>query len=139
MRDTAKPCDVEETKTEPAAPRKEINGSSAHGSAERFETRPSPLEGASVGMPDNRRRPRRRSALGQPMEQSEVMDLTGIDIGYTTKSARFLVTNDAPSPTTTEKADDVVVSVSSAACGFYADDEQRNTLVDAGGTGENRG
>ncbi|WP_296605161.1 3-hydroxyacyl-CoA dehydrogenase family protein [Nocardioides sp.] len=36
-----------------------------------------------------------RTALGYPMGPFELMDLTGIDIGYLTKTARFEVTGDA--------------------------------------------
>jgi 3-hydroxybutyryl-CoA dehydrogenase len=43
-----------------------------------------------------------RTALGYPMGPFELMDLTGIDIGYLTKTARFEETGDpadAPSAT----------------------------------------
>ncbi len=46
-----------------------------------------------------------RTALGYPMGPFELMDLTGIDIGYFTKKARFAETNDpkdAPSKSVTE-------------------------------------
>ncbi|SCL27469.1 3-hydroxyacyl-CoA dehydrogenase family protein [Micromonospora inyonensis] len=46
-----------------------------------------------------------RTALGYPMGPFELMDLTGIDIGYFTKKARFAETNDpkdAPSRSVTE-------------------------------------
>jgi 3-hydroxybutyryl-CoA dehydrogenase len=47
-----------------------------------------------------------RTALGHPMGPFELMDLTGLDIGYATKSARFAATGDpadAPAPSLTER------------------------------------
>lgn len=49
-----------------------------------------------------------RTALGHPMGPFELMDLTGIDIGYFTKQARFEETGDpadAPSRSVTEKVE----------------------------------
>lgn len=49
-----------------------------------------------------------RTALGHPMGPFELMDLTGIDIGYFTKQARFAETGDpadAPSRSVVEKVE----------------------------------
>jgi 3-hydroxybutyryl-CoA dehydrogenase len=69
-----------------------------------------------------------RTALGYPMGPFELMDLTGIDIGYLTKQARFEETGDpadAPSATVRAKVEAGHLGRKTGR-GFYTYDEHGN-------------
>lgn len=69
-----------------------------------------------------------RTALGYPMGPFELMDLTGVDIGYLTKTARFEETRDpadAPSATVTTLVEQGHLGRKSGR-GFYTYDEAGN-------------
>jgi len=96
---------VEQIDKGPVVLRKEINGFVANRilNAVRDEAIHL-LEGGYASVTDIDRAC--RTALGYPMGPFELMDLTGIDIGYLTKTARFEATGDtrdAPSRTVTDK------------------------------------
>ena len=68
-----------------------------------------------------------RTALGYPMGPFELMDLTGIDIGYHAKLARHAVTGDPrdlPSRTVTELVERGELGRKTGK-GFYTYEEQR--------------
>lgn len=71
-----------------------------------------------------------RTALGYPMGPFELMDLTGIDIGYLTKQARFEATGDpadAPSATVRAKIEAGHLGRKTGR-GFYTYDEHGNRI-----------
>jgi 3-hydroxybutyryl-CoA dehydrogenase len=71
-----------------------------------------------------------RTALGYPMGPFELMDLTGIDIGYLTKQARFDQTGDpadAPSATVRAKVEAGHLGRKTGR-GFYTYDEHGNRI-----------
>ena len=71
-----------------------------------------------------------RTALGYPMGPFELMDLTGIDIGYLTKQARFEETGDpadAPSATVRAKIEAGHLGRKTGR-GFYTYDEHGNRI-----------
>jgi 3-hydroxybutyryl-CoA dehydrogenase len=71
-----------------------------------------------------------RTALGHPMGPFELMDLTGIDIGYLTKQARFEQTGDpadAPSATVRAKVEAGHLGRKTGR-GFYPYDEHGRRL-----------
>lgn len=71
-----------------------------------------------------------RTALGYPMGPFELMDLTGIDIGYLTKQARFEETGDpadAPSETVRAKVEAGHLGRKTGR-GFYTYDEHGNRI-----------
>ena len=77
-----------------------------------------------------------RTALGYPMGPFELMDLTGIDIGYFTKQARYAETGDpkdAPSRSVTALVEQGHLGRKSGR-GWYVYDAQGNKTTSAGGT-----
>ncbi|MDV3128393.1 3-hydroxyacyl-CoA dehydrogenase family protein [Mycobacterium sp. 21AC1] len=77
-----------------------------------------------------------RTALGYPMGPFELMDLTGIDIGYHVKQARFNASQDpidAPSRTVTQLVEQGHLGRKTGR-GFYAYDNSGNKLAPAIGS-----
>ena len=77
-----------------------------------------------------------RDGAGFRMGPFELMDLTGIDIGYFTKQARYAETGDpkdAPSRSVTELVEHGHLGRKSGR-GWYVYDEQGNKTTTAGGT-----
>lgn len=80
-----------------------------------------------------------RSALGYPMGPFELMDLTGIDIGYHTKQARYAESGDPadlPSATVTALVEAGHLGRKTGR-GFYRYDEHGNRAAAAASTGGN--
>ena len=136
---------VEEIGREPVVLRKEINGFVANRilNAVRDEALHL-LEGGYASVTDIDRAC--RTALGYPMGPFELMDLTGIDIGFLTKTARFEATGDpadAPSATVAAKVRAGHLGRKSGR-GFYIYDEHGTQLGEAAdpaaeGNSENHG
>jgi len=123
---------VEEIGKEPVVLRKEINGFIANrilGAVRDEAIRL--LEGGYASVTDIDRAC--RTALGYPMGPFELMDLTGIDIGYLTKTARYEASGDpadAPSRTVAAKVAAGHLGRKTGR-GFYLYDEQGTRLGEA--------
>lgn len=127
---------VEQIGKEPVVLRKEINGFVANRilGAVRDEAIHL-LEGGYASVTDIDRAC--RTALGYPMGPFELMDLTGIDIGFLTKTARFEVTSDpadAPSQTVADKVAAGHLGRKTGR-GFYVYDEHGRKVGEAAETG----
>lgn len=128
---------VEEIGKEPVVLRKEINGFIANrilGAVRDEAIRL--LEGGYASVTDIDRAC--RTALGYPMGPFELMDLTGIDIGYLTKTARYEASGDpadAPSRTVAEKVAAGHLGRKTGQ-GFYLYDEQGTKLGEAPAEGD---